>query len=1059
MQFKKAVYKRGAECFLVMLEKEDVETDVTHPAVRGLLDEFHDVFGKPPKGLPPDRDDAHVIPLEPGSKPVWRPMYRLSPLEHLEVKKQVAELLDLGWIEPSTSPYGSPVLFVSKKDGGLRMCIDFRALNKQTVKNRYTLPRIDDLIDQLREATVFSSLDLRAGYNQIRLQPEDAPKTAFRTPFGHYQYKVMCFGLTNAPATFQSVMNNLFRPYIGKHVLVYMDDILVFSKNETEHVSHLRDVLTTLRKNSFYAKASKCTFFEKELVYLGHIVGHQGVRPDPNKLGKVPDWPSPINLRELRSFLGFANYFRKYIKGYSTLVSSLTDLTKHSAAYVWTDVHEATFKAVKTALTSAKMLRLPDPNEPYTVVSDASGVGLGAVLLQGDQPIAFESRKLNDAEKNYTTGEQELLGVVHALRAWRCYLEGCRGITVVTDHKPNIYQNREVMLSRRQSRWMEFLQRFGDIQWVYKPGATNCADPLSRIPSQLVLLRTSRAGLNANEDSRSVGAHAESADASDYLQLMAVKSRPRPDVPSSSSHDSDLMRQIRDGYVVDPLFTGLQGPDSVIELSGKKHVNTHELEFSDGLWWKDGRIAIPSVPTLRQLIMRELHDPPYAGHIGSRRTQEAIARIYWWPNLAREVSDYVRSCHVCQVNKTGNERPGGLLQPLQIPERRWESVGMDVITGLPLTPDGHDAILTFVDRLSKMVHFVPTVTSCTAVDCAQMFVDNVFKLHGLPSSIVSDRDPRFRGHFTTELYRLLGTRQDMSTAFHPQTDGQAERANRIVEDMLRHYVSPTQHDWDKYLSLAEFAVNNAWQASIRCTPFEMNYGQHPLTPLTLQSDVGIRRGSQVPAARAFASQMMERLKQAKLAIQAAQDRQKAYADRTRRDVVYSVGDMILLSTKNIRLLDPGKNKLLPKWLGPFRVIEKVGPVAYRLDLPPTMKIHPVFHVSLLKPYRSDGAVQPPQVVNLPDTVDDTLVYEVEALLDHRDKRTRSRVLTREYLVKWTGYGPEHNTWEPERNLDNCAQRLTEYWRLRAVMQQQRAPKGVLDGAVLPRTNKRKRTRT
>jgi hypothetical protein len=217
---------------------------------------------------------------------------------------------------------------------------------------------------------------------------------------------------------------------------------------------------------------------------------------------------------------------------------------------------------------------------------------------------------------------------------------------------------------------MEFLRRFGDIQWVYKPGATNCADPLSRIPSQLVLLRTSRAGLNANEDSRSVGAHAESADASDYLQLMAVKSQPRPDVPRSTSHDSDLMRQIRDGYIVDPLFTGLQGPDSVIELSGQKNVNTHELEFSNGLWWKNGRIAIPSVPTLRQLIMRELHDPPYAGHIGSRRTQEAIARIYWWPNLAREVRDYVRSRHICQVNKTGNERPGGLLQPLQVPDRR-----------------------------------------------------------------------------------------------------------------------------------------------------------------------------------------------------------------------------------------------------------------------------------------------------------------------------------------------------------------------------------------------------
>lgn len=275
----------------------------------------------------------HTIPLESGTQPVFRPMYRLSQAETAEVKRQLEELLAKGLIEPSTSPYGAPVLFVQKKDGSLRMCIDFRALNKHTIKNRYPLPRIDDLLDQLRGAKVFSSLDLQSGYHQIRITEEDVPKTAFRTPFGHYQFKVLCFGLTNAPATFQHAMNSAFRGLLGKFVLVYLDDILVFSKNEQEHVEHLRQVLDILRQQKYYAKMSKCEFMKAEVPFLGHLVSAAGVRVDPRKVEAIRDWPTPTTVTQVRSFLGLANYFRRFMQGYASMSAPLSDLTKKDVPF------------------------------------------------------------------------------------------------------------------------------------------------------------------------------------------------------------------------------------------------------------------------------------------------------------------------------------------------------------------------------------------------------------------------------------------------------------------------------------------------------------------------------------------------------------------------------------------------------------------------------------------------------------------------------------------------------------------------------------------------------
>src|SRR3569833_1947630 len=386
--------------------------------VSDLLSEFSDVFQDPlPVGLTPVRAEGHSNPTKPGHPPTFRQMYRLSPLEYRELEKQVTAFLKAGILEVSTSSYGAPVLFVPKPNGrGLRLCVDYRALNSITIKNRCTIPRIDDLLDAVSGSKYFTSLDLTSGYHQVLISEEDRPKTAFRTPWGHYQFKVLIEGLTNAPATFQSVMNKIFHPFLRRFVVVYLDDILIYSKTAEEHQEHVRLVLETLRRQKFYVCESKSSFANSETRFLGHVVSAEGIRPDPKKVQSVQDWPVPANVHDVRSFMGLVNYFRKFIKDFATLAAPLTDLTRAKHSWEWTDRCEQAFLALKHCLTEAPLLISPDVSKPYEVVTDASTIGIGAVLLQDNRPIAFESRKLSDAEKNYTTTEQEMLAVVHALK-------------------------------------------------------------------------------------------------------------------------------------------------------------------------------------------------------------------------------------------------------------------------------------------------------------------------------------------------------------------------------------------------------------------------------------------------------------------------------------------------------------------------------------------------------------------------------------------------------------------------------------------------------------------
>ena len=435
-----------------------------------LLEKYKSVFPPElPPGLPPDRNTGHVISLEPGSVPPYRRNRRMSPAEVELCGTYIKELLDKGFITPSNSPYGAPVMFVPKPAGGYRVVCDWRALNNITVKNRYPLPRIDETLDRLGGATIFSSLDLNSGYFQIRISPEDAHKTAFTTPLGQYEFKVLGQGLANSPATFQSVMNRIFAPHLHKFVVVYLDDIMVYSKSPEEHLEHLEIVLKILQENQFYTKPEKCTFNTQEVKFLGHIVGRGGLKVDPRKVAVVKDWPTPKDATEIRQFLGLTNYFRKFIKDYSSTAAPLMDLTRKDVDVKseWNSLHDTAFTELKDALTSAPLLVLPDFTQPFELVSDASLRGTGAVLLQKDRIIAFTSKKFSPAEKNYTTMEQEMLGVVNALTEWRCYFGGSL-LTLVTDHNPLQYFDTKEDLSRRLARWSEFMAQFEyQSPWIY----------------------------------------------------------------------------------------------------------------------------------------------------------------------------------------------------------------------------------------------------------------------------------------------------------------------------------------------------------------------------------------------------------------------------------------------------------------------------------------------------------------------------------------------------------------------------------------------------------------
>ena len=857
------------------------------------------------------------------------------------------------------------------------MCVDYRGLNKITVKNRYALPLISDLIRTLSKAKIFTALDLRGAYNLLRVKKGDEWKTAFRSHFGHFEYLVMPFGLTNAPAIFQHMMTDIFQDLIGVYVLVYLDDIIIYSENPNDHKRHVRIVFERLRKYKLYCKLEKCSFATDAISYLGYVISTQGVSMDPSKVSAVLSWPTPESVHDIQVFLGFANFYRRFIQDYAKVTQPLTSLLRKDVQFEWTKIAAEAFGTLKQAFASPPVLVHPDTCSPFVVETDASDFALGGIVSQYDQqqqlhPVAYFSRQFTSAERNYEIYDRELLAVHECLKEWRYFLQGgLHPVTILCDHKNLEYFMTTRVLTRRQARWSLFLSEF-DFLLTHRPGKLNGkADTLSRRPDFLP---------SRGEDNQP----------DNLVQL--IKSSQIFSMKLSVSEDVDFMEQVRQKTKHDELMKTVKSSD--------------QLEFKDGLILKKGLVFVPS-EELRIQVLKSRHDGAQAGHFGINKTLELVLRNFWWPKMKTDIYNYVRSCD-CVRSKAPRHMPYGLLQPLPIPERPWSSVSTDHIVELPLSC-GYDAINVWVDRLTKQAHFIADKTTTTASAFSENFINHIFRLHGLPKDIVSDRGSLFMSRFWKNTCEKLGIKLNYSTSFHPQTDGQTERVNQTLEQYLRCFVNYNQDNWVKLLPLAEFAYNNSVNASTGKSPFMANYGFHPRADLL-----------NVTPQDFTLEYVLDGVEEIKLALAEAQDKYKKYSDAKRINMEYAVGDEVWLLTKNIKTTRPSK-KLDYRRLGPFRITQRIGAVAYKLELPPSMKIHKVFHVSLLEPVVKNTFPSRIQEPPPPVEVGSEEEFEVQEILNSRFFRRHGQ-----YLVHWAGYHPSEATWEPWEYVQNAPVKIQEF---------------------------------
>lgn len=836
------------------------------------------------------------------SDPIKQRYYPVNPIMQTHLDRELNQMIEDGIVEPSNSPWSSPVLLVKKHDNSYRFVVDYRKLNAVTKKDAYPIPYVNSILDKLRNAKYLSSLDLKSAYWQIPVANESREKTAFTVPGrGLFQFTRMPFGLHNSPATWQRLMDKLFDATFEPYVFVYLDDIIVITPTFEEHLQILEKIFVKLNDAGLTINQEKCKFCRSELKYLGYVVDREGLHADPDKVRAILDIPTPTNVADIRRFIGVASWYRRFIPSFSTISSPLTALLRKQRAWEWTDECERAFQAIKEKLVSAPILNCPNYDLPFFVQTDASAYGLGAVLTQksGDEElvISYASRSLTKGERNFSVTEKECLGVIFGIEKFRPYLEGIK-FTVITDHYSLLWLNNLKDPIGRLARWAVRLQQF-DFTIEHRKGKDHL------IPDLL---------------SRSVEADVKLVDISPNIQ--------------------DLWyRQLRDKIRANPASFAdwkVEG-NSVYKL----------IRDKDSVEWK---LVIPK--DCRRDVFNECHDRPTAGHAGVYKTLHRVSHLYYWPKMRKDIADYVRKCVVCQSQKPLQKAPAGLMGKRPFVQQPWQLVSADFME-FPRSKHGYAYLLVITDYFSKFVLLHP-VRTATAQKLCEIVEQELFLKYGVPQYLICDNGKQFVSHHFRDLANEYRTKLLFNANYHPQNNP-AERANRVIKTMIRSYLRNDHRMWDENLAKIACAINTAKHEVTKHTPYYLNYGREQVldgkyfNPHAQENDLEVN-----PISRHGTEHLSEQFNNIFTAVRRELDRAyekncRVYNLRRRPDE-YEVGDRVW--RKNYVLSDGTKHfasKLAPKFTGPLVIRSKHSNLAYELeDLEGVPK--GIWHIKDLKRY-------------------------------------------------------------------------------------------------------------